>query len=148
MKWIHYSYTHFHLCSNLKICVNFIWLYGLFFCDCSVPVRSVLYRCRFDNLKVDFLFFCWVFLGLYRIYWVEFLKMSLAQRSLPQYQPSGDKCPKSNKKTGPETPAPTSESPLQDKERALANSLSIDESFSSQHEPRTQDPRCSAGSPA
>jgi len=36
--------------------------------------------------------------------------MCLAQRSLPQYQPSGDNCPKSNKKTGPETPAPTSES--------------------------------------
>jgi len=149
MKWIHYSYTHFHLCSNLRICVNFIWLYGLFFCDCSVPVRSVLYRCRFDNLKVHFLFFCWVFLGLYRI--CEFLLSGVLEDvpgSRISAPVSGDNCPKSNKKTGPETPAPTSESPLQDKERAPAKSLSIDESFSSQHEPRTQDPRCSAGSPA
>ncbi|XP_024459399.2 myb family transcription factor PHL7 isoform X3 [Populus trichocarpa] len=63
---------------------------------------------------------------------------------------SGDNCPESDK-TDPATPAPTSESPLQDKaakERAPAKSLSIDESFSSQPEPLTPDSRCNAGSPA
>ncbi|KAB5551445.1 hypothetical protein DKX38_008756 [Salix brachista] len=63
---------------------------------------------------------------------------------------SGDNCPESDNKTDPATPAPTSESPLQDKaakERAPAKSLSIDESFSSQHEPLTPDSRCNAGSP-
>ncbi|KAL9361013.1 hypothetical protein Peur_043798 [Populus x canadensis] len=63
---------------------------------------------------------------------------------------SGDNCPESDK-TDPATPAPTSESPLQDKaakERAPAKSLSIDESFSSQAEPLTPDSRCNAGSPA
>lgn len=64
---------------------------------------------------------------------------------------SGDNCPVSDNKTDPATPAPTSESPLQDKaakERAPAKSLSIDESFSSQPEPLTPDSRCNAGSPA
>ncbi|KAJ4823945.1 hypothetical protein Tsubulata_016424 [Turnera subulata] len=64
---------------------------------------------------------------------------------------SGDNCPESDNKTDPATPAPTSESPLQDKavkEHASAKSLSIDESFSSRHEPLTPDSRCNIGSPA
>ncbi|XP_021666824.2 myb family transcription factor PHL7 isoform X2 [Hevea brasiliensis] len=64
---------------------------------------------------------------------------------------SGDSCPESDPKTDPATPAPTSESPVQDKaakERAPAKSLSIDESFSSHHEPLTPDSRCNVGSPA
>ncbi|EEF37204.1 transcription factor, putative [Ricinus communis] len=64
---------------------------------------------------------------------------------------SGDNCPESDNKTDPATPAPTSESPIQDKaakERAPAKSLSIDESFSSRHEPLTPDSRCNVGSPA
>ncbi|XP_034898288.1 myb family transcription factor PHL7 isoform X5 [Populus alba] len=64
---------------------------------------------------------------------------------------SGDNCPESDNKTDPATPAPTSESPLQDKvakECAPTKSLSIDESFSSQHEPLTPDSRCNTGSPA
>ncbi|WCJ34635.1 Myb family transcription factor PHL7 [Euphorbia peplus] len=63
---------------------------------------------------------------------------------------SGDNCPESDNKTDPATPAPTSESPIQDKaakERATAKSLSMDESFSSRHEPLTPDSRCNAGSP-
>ncbi|GMY36555.1 myb family transcription factor phl7 [Fagus crenata] len=63
---------------------------------------------------------------------------------------SGDNCPDSDNKTDPATPAPTSEAPLQDKvtkERAPA-SLSIDESFSSHHEPLTPDSGCHVGSPA
>ncbi|KAJ6967478.1 hypothetical protein NC653_035633 [Populus alba x Populus x berolinensis] len=64
---------------------------------------------------------------------------------------SGDNCPESDNKTDPATPAPTSESPLQDKvakECAPTKSLSIDESFSSHHEPLTPDSRCNTGSPA
>ncbi|XP_065855414.1 myb family transcription factor PHL7 isoform X2 [Euphorbia lathyris] len=64
---------------------------------------------------------------------------------------SGDNCPESDNKTDPATPAPTSESPIQDraaKERAAAKSLSMDESFSSHHEPLTPDSRCNVGSPA
>lgn len=63
---------------------------------------------------------------------------------------SGDNHPESDK-TDPATPAPTSESPLQDKtakERVPDKSLSIDESFSSHHEPLTPDSSCHAGSPA
>ncbi|XP_012082210.1 myb family transcription factor PHL7 isoform X2 [Jatropha curcas] len=63
---------------------------------------------------------------------------------------SGDSCPESDK-TDPATPAPTSESPIQEKaakERAPDKSLSIDESFSSHHEPLTPDSRCNVGSPA
>ncbi|KAF5450019.1 hypothetical protein F2P56_030404 [Juglans regia] len=63
---------------------------------------------------------------------------------------SGDNCPDSDNKTDPATPAPTSEGPLQDKaakERAPA-SLSIDESFSSHHEPLTPDSGCHLSSPA
>jgi SHAQKYF class myb-like DNA-binding protein len=59
---------------------------------------------------------------------------------------SGDNHPESDK-TDPATPAPTSESPLQDKtakECVPDKSLSVDESFSSQHEPLTPD----SGSPA
>ncbi|XP_062160942.1 myb family transcription factor PHL7 isoform X2 [Alnus glutinosa] len=62
---------------------------------------------------------------------------------------SGDNCPDSDNKTDPATPAPTSEAPLQDKaakERAPA-SLSIDESFSSHHEPLTPDSGCHVSSP-
>ncbi|KAK6917906.1 MYB-CC type transcription factor, LHEQLE-containing domain [Dillenia turbinata] len=57
----------------------------------------------------------------------------------------------SDRKTDPSTPAPTSESPIQDKtagERAPAKSLSIDESFSSRHEPLTPDSGCHVSSPA
>ncbi|KAK6269210.1 hypothetical protein QUC31_013370 [Theobroma cacao] len=63
----------------------------------------------------------------------------------------GDNGLESDKKTDPATPAPTSESPLQDKaakERAPAKSHSIDESFSSHHEPLTPDSGCHVGSPA
>ncbi|KAG6639227.1 hypothetical protein CIPAW_10G084900 [Carya illinoinensis] len=63
---------------------------------------------------------------------------------------SGDNCPDSENKTDPATPAPTSEAPLQDKaanERAPA-SLSIDESFSSRHEPSTPDSGCHISSPS
>ncbi|KAG6654721.1 myb family transcription factor PHL7-like isoform X1 [Carya illinoinensis] len=63
---------------------------------------------------------------------------------------SGDNCPDSDNKTDPATPVPTSEGPLQDKaakERAPA-SLSIDESFSSRHEPLTPDSGCHLSSPA
>lgn len=62
---------------------------------------------------------------------------------------SGDNCPDSDNKTDPATPAPTSEAPLQDKaakERAPA-SLSLDESFSSRHEPLTPDSGCNVSSP-
>lgn len=48
------------------------------------------------------------------------------------------------------TPGPTFESPLLDKpekERASAKSISIDESFSSRHEPLTPDSGCHLGSP-
>ncbi|KAF9664309.1 hypothetical protein SADUNF_Sadunf16G0004900 [Salix dunnii] len=64
---------------------------------------------------------------------------------------SGDNCRESDNKTDPATPAPTSESSLQDKvtkECAPTKSLSIDGSFSSQHEPLTPDSRCNTGSPA
>lgn len=63
---------------------------------------------------------------------------------------SGDNCPESDNKTDPATPAPTSECPLQDKaskECVPAKSLSIDESFSSRHEPLTPDSACRVGSP-
>lgn len=65
--------------------------------------------------------------------------------------PSGDDFPETDKKTDPATPAPTSESPLQDKaakEHASAKSLSLDESFSSQHEPMTPDSACNVGTPS
>uniref|UniRef100_A0A2C9VEB2 HTH myb-type domain-containing protein n=1 Tax=Manihot esculenta TaxID=3983 RepID=A0A2C9VEB2_MANES len=64
---------------------------------------------------------------------------------------SGDNFPESNSKTDPATPAPTSESPVQNKaakECAPAKSHSIDESLSSRHEPLTPDSRCNVGSPA
>lgn len=63
---------------------------------------------------------------------------------------SADGCQEHENKTDPATPAPTSECPLLDKaakERAPAKSLSIDESFSSHHEPLTPDSGCNAGSP-
>ncbi|XWS15435.1 hypothetical protein CRYUN_Cryun34aG0000600 [Craigia yunnanensis] len=63
----------------------------------------------------------------------------------------GDNCLESDKKTDPATPAPTSESPLQDKptkERAPAKSHSVDESFSSHHEPLTPDSGCHVDFPA
>lgn len=65
--------------------------------------------------------------------------------------PSGDNCPESDKKSDPATPAPTSESPAQDKvakDHGSAKSISIDESFSSHHDPSTPDSGCHAGSPA
>ncbi|GLT47263.1 hypothetical protein SLA2020_209710 [Shorea laevis] len=64
---------------------------------------------------------------------------------------SGDNCPESDKKTDPATPAATSEFPVQEKlakDRVPAKSLSIDESFSSHHEPLTPDSGCRVGSPA
>lgn len=64
---------------------------------------------------------------------------------------SDDNCPESDNKTDPATPAPTSECPLQDKaakECTPAKSLSIDESFSSHHEPLTPDSACHVDSPA
>ncbi|KAK9267636.1 hypothetical protein L1049_010067 [Liquidambar formosana] len=63
---------------------------------------------------------------------------------------SGDNCPESDSKTDPATPAPTSECPLQDKainDCAPAKSLSVDESFSSRHEPLTPDSGCQVSSP-
>ncbi|XP_068637188.1 myb family transcription factor PHL7-like isoform X2 [Aristolochia californica] len=68
--------------------------------------------------------------------------------------PSGDHCPEADNKTDPSTPAPTSESPLQDKAvkecAALhaTKSLSHDESYSSRHEPLTPDSGCQVGSPS
>lgn len=62
---------------------------------------------------------------------------------------SGDR-PESDNKTDPATPPPTSESPRQDKtakELAPAKSHSIDESFSSHHEPLTPDSGCHIGPP-
>ncbi|KAI4298863.1 hypothetical protein L6164_032377 [Bauhinia variegata] len=62
----------------------------------------------------------------------------------------GDMSQEPDNKTDPATPAPTSESPLQEKaakERASAKSLSIDESFSSHHEPLTPDSACHDVSP-
>ncbi|GAY35455.1 hypothetical protein CUMW_016420 [Citrus unshiu] len=64
---------------------------------------------------------------------------------------SGDNCQEPDKKTDPATPAPTSESPLQDKaakEHVPAKSLSLDESFSSQNEPLTPDSGCNVSSPS
>ncbi|KAL0363092.1 UNVERIFIED_CONTAM: Myb family transcription factor PHL7 [Sesamum calycinum] len=61
-----------------------------------------------------------------------------------------DICPESDNKSDPATPAPTSESPFLDKpvkERAPAKSLSLDESFSSHHEPLTPDSGCHVTSP-
>ncbi|GMI72235.1 hypothetical protein like AT2G01060 [Hibiscus trionum] len=57
----------------------------------------------------------------------------------------GDSGLESEKKTDPATPAPTSESPLQDK--AAKEGASVDESFSSHHEPLTPDSGSLAGSP-
>ncbi|XP_042941407.1 myb family transcription factor PHL7-like isoform X2 [Carya illinoinensis] len=74
----------------------------------------------------------------------------LSETSGPGVPGSGDNCPDSDNKTDPATPAPTSEGPLQDKaakEHASA-SLSIDESFSSHHEPLTPDSGCHLSSPA
>lgn len=64
---------------------------------------------------------------------------------------SGENCPDSDKKTDPATPAPTSESPNMEKiakDHASAKSHSLDESFSSQHEPLTPDSGCHVGSPS
>ncbi|KAK4439504.1 Myb family transcription factor PHL7 [Sesamum alatum] len=61
-----------------------------------------------------------------------------------------DICPESDNKSDPATPAPTSESPFLDKpakERAPAKSVSLDESFSSHHEPLTPDSGCHVTSP-
>ncbi|RWW60142.1 hypothetical protein BHE74_00032887, partial [Ensete ventricosum] len=68
---------------------------------------------------------------------------------------SGDHCPDSEK-TDPSTPAPTSESPGQDKaigrEHGDANeafkSISCDDSFSSRREPLTPDSGCHVSSPS
>ncbi|XP_068642297.1 myb family transcription factor PHL7-like [Aristolochia californica] len=68
--------------------------------------------------------------------------------------PSGDRCPEADNKTDPSTPAPTSESPLQDKATKecaaihSTKSLSHDESYSSCHEPLTPDSGYQVGSPA
>ncbi|XP_077222351.1 myb family transcription factor PHL7-like [Tasmannia lanceolata] len=67
---------------------------------------------------------------------------------------SGDHHAESDNKTDPSTPAPTSESPLQEKmvkERGVKGhikSLSPDESFSLCHEPLTPDSGCQIASPA
>lgn len=57
--------------------------------------------------------------------------------------------PEHDNKTDPATPAPTSEAPFVDKppnERTSAKSLSLDESFSSHHEPLTPESGCNAAS--
>lgn len=59
-------------------------------------------------------------------------------------------CPESENKTDPGTPAATSEPPFVDKlakERNRAKSISVDESFSSHHEPQTPDSDCHVASP-
>ncbi|XP_021902128.1 myb family transcription factor PHL7 isoform X2 [Carica papaya] len=64
---------------------------------------------------------------------------------------SGDNCLDSDTKNDPGTPGPTSESPVQEKagkDRAPDKSLSVEESFSSHHEPLTPDSGCHGGSPA
>ncbi|XP_057962503.1 myb family transcription factor PHL7-like isoform X1 [Malania oleifera] len=64
---------------------------------------------------------------------------------------TGDNHAESEKKTDPATPAPTCEYRLQDKsmkECAPSKSLSLDESFSSHHEPLTPDSGHRASSPA
>ncbi|XP_009602574.1 myb family transcription factor PHL7-like [Nicotiana tomentosiformis] len=64
--------------------------------------------------------------------------------------PAGENGPESDNRTDPGTPAPTSEYPLVDKpvqEHAPTKSLSIDQSFSSQHEPLTPDSGCRETSP-
>ncbi|XP_059634600.1 uncharacterized protein LOC132276958 [Cornus florida] len=64
---------------------------------------------------------------------------------------SADNCPESDNKTDPATPAPTSEYPLLEKatkERSPAKSVSVDELFSSRHEPLTPDSGCHGSSPA
>ncbi|KAL0328695.1 UNVERIFIED_CONTAM: Myb family transcription factor PHL7 [Sesamum calycinum] len=56
-----------------------------------------------------------------------------------------DVCPESDNKTEPATPGPTSEPPFLDKpakEHIPAKSPSVDESFSSHHEPLTPDSGC------
>ncbi|KAL3820866.1 hypothetical protein ACJIZ3_006771 [Penstemon smallii] len=56
----------------------------------------------------------------------------------------------SDSKSDPATPAPMSESPFLDKpakERVPAKSISVDESFSSLHEPQTPDSACQGTSP-
>ncbi|XP_024961610.1 myb family transcription factor PHL7 isoform X1 [Cynara cardunculus var. scolymus] len=58
--------------------------------------------------------------------------------------------PESDNKTDSAAPGPTFESPLLDKpekERASGKSISVDESFSSRHEPLTPDSGCHLGSP-
>ncbi|XP_073003361.1 myb family transcription factor PHL7-like [Typha latifolia] len=68
---------------------------------------------------------------------------------------SGEHCANSEK-TDPATPAPASESPIQDKHingdnegtSGLFKSLSHDDSFSSHNEPLTPDSSCRAGSPS
>lgn len=64
---------------------------------------------------------------------------------------SGDNYPESDNKTDPATPAPTFESPLPDKaikdRGAPGKSQSVDESFSSHHEPLTPDSGCQLSSP-
>ncbi|KAJ1427095.1 SANT/Myb domain [Sesbania bispinosa] len=62
----------------------------------------------------------------------------------------GDMCQEPDNKTDPATPAPTSECPLLEKtakERAPVKSISMDESFSSHHEPLTPDSCRHVGSP-
>ena len=62
----------------------------------------------------------------------------------------GDMVQESDNKTDPATPAPTSECPPLEKaakEHAPGRSLSIDDSFSSHHEPMTPDSGCHVGSP-
>ncbi|KAK9156469.1 hypothetical protein Sjap_003949 [Stephania japonica] len=64
---------------------------------------------------------------------------------------SGEDCTESKDKTDPSKPAPTSESLLQEraaKECAPGKSLSLEDSFSSHHEPPTPESSCRAGSPA
>lgn len=59
-------------------------------------------------------------------------------------------CPESANKTDPGTPAATSEPPFADKlakDRNPAKSLSVDESFSSPHEPQTPDSDFRVASP-
>ncbi|XP_075100433.1 myb family transcription factor PHL7-like [Nicotiana tabacum] len=64
--------------------------------------------------------------------------------------PTGDNGPESDNRSEPGTPAPTSESPNVEKHvkaHAPTKSLSVDESFSLQHEPLTPDSDCPESSP-
>ncbi|KAJ9566340.1 hypothetical protein OSB04_002306 [Centaurea solstitialis] len=66
------------------------------------------------------------------------------KKIIEEQQRFGGMLSESDNKTDAATPGPT---PLLDKEQASAKSVSVDESFSSRHEPSTPDSGCHLGSP-